>query len=99
MIASGKRYSMDLYPRDFDKGSGCYWGPEVVVWVNRHYGKTAYIAHLEADIWLVRDSRYGSSWDEILEIIAGGERIALQPIEWAPLPADEGAIDLGKNTV
>lgn len=69
---------IETYPVEMVIGDG--WGPEVVVKVpNRRshiilngvpqpefdVGETHYVAHLEADMWLVRDATDPISWSEL----------------------------------
>ena len=68
------------YPTEHDPGPDTYWGPEVAVLVPAHkeypHGPTKYVAHLEADNWLVRDSGEPCCWGQL----------DVSPTHWAPLP-------------
>ena len=68
--------SMETYPREL-VSPGCYWGPEVLVLMPTDYGPVRHVAHLEADMWLVRAAEDSVAWSEL-------ER---QPTHWCQLPA------------
>lgn len=83
---------MDIasYPRDLDAATGCYWGPEAVLLVPpcKHYrhGPTIYVGHLEADMWLSRDSDEPDAWAVL----------HCPPIRWMPLPALRSFSEVGR---
>ena len=64
------------YPRELDEPTECWWGPSVVILVNTKYGPVPYVAHLDADVWLVRDAEDPDSWGDLFA----------PPTHWMPLP-------------
>ena len=59
---------IETYPRE--------WGPPVLVLAPTEYGLAPYVAHLEANEWLVRDPDDPVSWC----------RLKNAPTYWMPLP-------------
>ncbi len=68
-VPRGVWLPMSEYPRDHDPAADTYWGPTVLVRTPESkgypYGPTHFVAHLEADMWLVRSASEPSAWEDL----------------------------------
>ncbi len=63
---------MSEYPRDHLAAEETHWGPTVLVRVplsdSWSHGPTYFEAHLEADLWMVRDASDPRCWSDLYEL-------------------------------